>query len=224
MALRAARPLCGACAPPPPPPRPWGCRGRSGPGQEGGGAGDPRPGAPRGLYELLGVAPGATQAQVKAAYYRQSFLYHPDRNAGSEAAAQRFTRVHEAYLVLGSAALRRKYDRGLLSREDLRAASKPSGKEARARPPAPAPRWKPAQAAASASGSAPPGRPVFDFDAFYRAHYGEQLERERGLRERRREWQKRQAERREWTRPERLQELAAAALFFSVLAVFFSLK
>uniref|UniRef100_G5E7G6 DnaJ homolog subfamily C member 30, mitochondrial n=1 Tax=Loxodonta africana TaxID=9785 RepID=G5E7G6_LOXAF len=96
------------------------------------------------LYELLGVPSTATQAQIKAAYYRQSFLYHPDRNAGSAEAAERFTRIAQAYVVLGSAALRRKYDRGLLSDED-----------------------------------------VFDFDAFYRAHYGEQLERERRQRARR---------------------------------------
>ncbi|XP_005877302.1 PREDICTED: dnaJ homolog subfamily C member 30 [Myotis brandtii] len=55
------------------------------------------------LYELLGVPPTATQAQIKAAYYRQSFLYHPDRNAGSAEAAERFTRISQAYVVLGSA-------------------------------------------------------------------------------------------------------------------------
>uniref|UniRef100_A0A8C4KL84 DnaJ homolog subfamily C member 30, mitochondrial n=1 Tax=Dromaius novaehollandiae TaxID=8790 RepID=A0A8C4KL84_DRONO len=73
---------------------------------------------------LLGVPATATQAQIKTAYYEQSFRYHPDRNAGSAEAAQRFAAISEAYLVLGSAALRRKYDRGLLSREDLRGAAK----------------------------------------------------------------------------------------------------
>uniref|UniRef100_A0A8B9BN42 DnaJ homolog subfamily C member 30, mitochondrial n=1 Tax=Anser brachyrhynchus TaxID=132585 RepID=A0A8B9BN42_9AVES len=81
----------------------------------------------RDLYEVLGVPPTATQAQIKTAYYEQSFRYHPDRNAGSAAAAERFAAVSEAYLVLGSAALRRKYDRGVLSREDVRGAPKPSG-------------------------------------------------------------------------------------------------
>ncbi|EPY83964.1 dnaJ subfamily C member 30-like protein [Camelus ferus] len=113
------------------------------------------------LYELLGVPSTATQAQIKAAYYRQSFLYHPDRNSGSVEAAERFTRISQAYVVLGSATLRRKYDRGLLSDEDLRG---PGGR-----------------------GQASPGgnRPMFDFDAFYQAHYGEQLKRERHLRARR---------------------------------------
>nr|XP_019842725.1 PREDICTED: dnaJ homolog subfamily C member 30 [Bos indicus] len=72
------------------------------------------------LYDLLGVPSTATQAQIKAAYYRQSFLYHPDRNSGSAEAAERFTRISQAYVVLGSTTLRRKYDRGLLSDEDLR--------------------------------------------------------------------------------------------------------
>uniref|UniRef100_A0A493TMA8 DnaJ homolog subfamily C member 30, mitochondrial n=1 Tax=Anas platyrhynchos platyrhynchos TaxID=8840 RepID=A0A493TMA8_ANAPP len=85
----------------------------------------------RDLYEVLGVPPTATQAQIKTAYYEQSFRYHPDRNAGSAAAAERFAAVSEAYLVLGSAALRRKYDRGVLSREDVRGAPKPSGRPER---------------------------------------------------------------------------------------------
>lgn len=128
----------------------------------------------RTLYEVLGVPPTATPAQIKAAYYQQSFRFHPDRNAGSAAAAERFATVSEAYRVLGSAALRRKYDLGALSREDLRDAPRPSGRAPAAPPPT--------RAAAARRGPAPP---PFDFDAFYRAHYGEQLERERVLRVRR---------------------------------------
>ncbi|NXX20194.1 DJC30 protein, partial [Podargus strigoides] len=130
----------------------------------------------RDLYEVLGVAATATAAQIKTAYYEQSFRYHPDRNAGSTAAAARFAAVSEAYRVLGSAALRRKYDRGLLSAEDLRGAPPPSG-----RPSTPAP---PPPRAPSAARRGPVPLP-FDFDAFYRAHYGEQLEREQVLRARR---------------------------------------
>uniref|UniRef100_A0A8V5GPA9 Uncharacterized protein n=1 Tax=Melopsittacus undulatus TaxID=13146 RepID=A0A8V5GPA9_MELUD len=123
---------------------------------------------------VLGVPATATAAQIKTAYYEQSFRYHPDRNAGSAAAAARFAAVSEAYRVLGSAALRRKYDRGLLSAQDLRGAPRPSG-----RPTAPSPPPPPAPARRG------PGPTPFDFDAFYRAHYGEQLEREQVLRARR---------------------------------------
>ncbi|CAK6444596.1 unnamed protein product [Pipistrellus nathusii] len=147
------------------------------------------------LYELLGVPPTATQAQIKAAYYRQSFLYHPDRNSGSAEAAERFTRISEAYVVLGSATLRRKYDRGLLSDMDLRGpgvrpSRAPSADSGAARAPSPASRTH-------TSGQAAPGdsRTMFNFDAFYQAHYGEQLERERRLRARREALRKQQEDR-----------------------------
>uniref|UniRef100_A0A8D0BX36 DnaJ homolog subfamily C member 30, mitochondrial n=1 Tax=Salvator merianae TaxID=96440 RepID=A0A8D0BX36_SALMN len=131
-------------------------------------------------WSLLGVPRNATQAQIKAAYYKQSFVYHPDRNAGSEQAAERFTRIHEAYLVLSSVTLRKRYDRGLLSGEELRAASGSSG-QASAAPPKPS--EAPRRSQAFTAGRMPQ-KPIFDFDKFYKAHYGEQLERERLLRER----------------------------------------
>ncbi|XP_007518070.1 dnaJ homolog subfamily C member 30, mitochondrial [Erinaceus europaeus] len=135
------------------------------------------------LYELLGVPSTATQAQIKAAYYRQSFLYHPDRNWGSAEAAERFTRISQAYLVLGSTSLRRKYDRGLLSDEDLRGPGVRPSPSPSASPRKPGPRPPASQdPGQAAQGSR---RPKFDFDAFYQAHYGEQLERERRLRARR---------------------------------------
>ncbi|CAD7684051.1 unnamed protein product [Nyctereutes procyonoides] len=154
-----------------------------------------RPYSRTALYELLGVPSTATQAQIKAAYYRQSFLYHPDRNSGSAEAAERFTRISQAYVVLGSATLRRKYDRGLLSDEDLRGpgvrpSRAPAGDAGSPRAPPPASRAHgPGQAATGAS------RTMFDFDAFYQAHYGEQLERERRQRARREALRRQQEER-----------------------------
>uniref|UniRef100_A0A8C6RDH1 DnaJ homolog subfamily C member 30, mitochondrial n=1 Tax=Nannospalax galili TaxID=1026970 RepID=A0A8C6RDH1_NANGA len=139
------------------------------------------------LYELLGVPSTATQAQIKAAYYRQSFLYHPDRNSGSAEAAERFTRISEAYLILGSTTLRRKYDRGLLSDQDLRG---PGVRPSRTPAPDPAPPRPPPSTARARAGD--PRRTMFDFDAFYQAHYGEQLERERRLRARREALRKKQ--------------------------------
>uniref|UniRef100_A0A3Q2D277 DnaJ homolog subfamily C member 30, mitochondrial n=1 Tax=Cyprinodon variegatus TaxID=28743 RepID=A0A3Q2D277_CYPVA len=68
-----------------------------------------------GYYDILEVSPTATQAQIKTAYYKQSFTYHPDRNSGSEEATVRFSEISEAYMVLGNKGLRKKYDRGLLS-------------------------------------------------------------------------------------------------------------
>ncbi|TKC40475.1 hypothetical protein EI555_010646 [Monodon monoceros] len=60
------------------------------------------------LYERLGVPSTATQAQIKAADYRQRFLYHPDRNSGSAKAAECFTHVSQAYVVLGTTTQRRR--------------------------------------------------------------------------------------------------------------------
>ncbi|XP_036625127.1 dnaJ homolog subfamily C member 30, mitochondrial [Trichosurus vulpecula] len=125
------------------------------------------------LYDLLDVPVTATQAQIKAAYYRQSFLYHPDRNSGSAEAAERFTRISQAYMVLSSTTLRRQYDRGLLGAEHARA------------PPPPRPTHAHAASGPQRARPAPGGKHMFDFDAFYRAHYGEQLEREQRLRARR---------------------------------------
>lgn len=164
-----------------------------------------------GLYELLGLPASATQAQIKAAYYEQSFRWHPDRNAGSKEAAARFTALHQAYAVLGSAALRRRYDRGVLSREELSAAARPSGRP-------PAQRSAPARRPPSAA-------PVFDFDAFYRAHYGEQLERQqqllRALREQRRRQQ--EAAARSWQLGW-LAEFSVAALVFSAMVLLVGMK
>ncbi|KAM5262245.1 dnaJ homolog subfamily C member 30, mitochondrial [Hipposideros larvatus] len=147
------------------------------------------------LYEVLGVPSTATQAQIKAAYYRQSFLYHPDRNSGSPEAAERFTRISQAYVVLGSATLRRKYDRGLLSDVDLRGPGVRPSRTPSADPGSP--RTPPPASQTHHSGQAAPGanRTMFDFDAFYQAHYGEQLERERRLRARREALRKQQEDR-----------------------------
>ncbi|XP_021078387.1 dnaJ homolog subfamily C member 30, mitochondrial [Mus pahari] len=147
------------------------------------------------LYELLGVPSTATQAQIKAAYYRQSFLYHPDRNPGSAEAAERFTRVSEAYLVLGSTILRRKYDRGLLSDQDLRGPGVKPSKTSAAAPAPPRPPPYTPRAPGGPRASPGDGRTMFDFDAFYQAHYGEQLERERRLRARREVLRKKQENR-----------------------------
>lgn len=136
-------------------------------------------------YDILKVSPNATQAQIKSAYYKQSFLHHPDRNRSrSEEAARSFALVAEAYSVLGSSGLRRKYDRGILNQTDVQNAGRPSSSDASNQRPRRAPN-------ASKSGG---GNAYFDFDAFYQAHYGEQLQREKQMRYRREELQRLQEE------------------------------
>jgi curved DNA-binding protein CbpA len=48
-------------------------------------------------YQTLGVAPSATDAQLRAAYRRLVQLHHPDHNGGSPESARRFEAVQEAY-------------------------------------------------------------------------------------------------------------------------------
>ncbi|XP_048375479.1 dnaJ homolog subfamily C member 30, mitochondrial [Sphaerodactylus townsendi] len=195
-----------------PPLLPWALRGLAVRGFSQ--AGGTRHDSPSGLYELLGVAANATQAQIKTAYYKQSFLYHPDRNSGSEEAAERFTRINEAYLVLGSVALRKKYDRGILSLQDLRMAGKPSGKEAAASPPS----RRTQNFTATPSSHYGRSKPIFDFDKFYREHYGEQLERERLIRERQQEMKKRKEKDKSWD-SDTLKEMMAVLVFISAFVL-----
>ena len=48
-------------------------------------------------YDILGLPPDADPAQVKAAYHRLAMQYHPDRNPGDPAAAERMAEVNAAY-------------------------------------------------------------------------------------------------------------------------------
>ncbi|KAL0272182.1 UNVERIFIED_CONTAM: hypothetical protein PYX00_005259 [Menopon gallinae] len=61
-------------------------------------------------YKSLGLTPSATSADIKAAYYRLSKIYHPDRNNGSEASAKIFREISTAYEVLRNSESRRNYD------------------------------------------------------------------------------------------------------------------
>jgi len=65
--------------------------------------------AKRDYYEVLGVARGATEAQVKSAYRKLARKYHPDVNKAADATAK-FREATEAYEVLGDAQKRKTYD------------------------------------------------------------------------------------------------------------------
>ncbi|EDV20495.1 uncharacterized protein TRIADDRAFT_9023, partial [Trichoplax adhaerens] len=62
-------------------------------------------------YYVLGISPSATQAEIKASYYRLCKKYHPDVIGSSLVDHNKFTEITEAYSVLASVELRRKYDR-----------------------------------------------------------------------------------------------------------------
>jgi molecular chaperone DnaJ len=64
----------------------------------------------RDYYEVLGVAKGASEDEIKKAYRALAMKYHPDRNPGDEAAAAKFKEAAEAYAVLGDSDKRKLYD------------------------------------------------------------------------------------------------------------------
>ncbi len=48
-------------------------------------------------YRVLGVSPGASEAQLHAAYRRLVLIHHPDHNDGSPESARQFEEIQEAY-------------------------------------------------------------------------------------------------------------------------------
>ena len=61
-------------------------------------------------YAELGVALDVTDGDLKRAHKKMMLKYHPDKNAGSKLAQDRFLRVQEAYTVLSQPLARREYD------------------------------------------------------------------------------------------------------------------
>ena len=51
-------------------------------------------------YQVLGVSPGASDDEIKAAYRKLAKQYHPDLNQGSPAAEAKMRVVNEAYTLL----------------------------------------------------------------------------------------------------------------------------
>ena len=64
----------------------------------------------RDYYEVLGVEKDASREEIKKAYRKQAFQYHPDKNPGNTEAEEKFKAATEAYEVLSDADKRRNYD------------------------------------------------------------------------------------------------------------------
>jgi curved DNA-binding protein CbpA len=61
-------------------------------------------------YSLLGLKRNASPDEIKRAYRKLVFRYHPDRNPGNGEAADKFKQILDAYTTLSDASKRSVYD------------------------------------------------------------------------------------------------------------------
>jgi DnaJ-class molecular chaperone len=64
------------------------------------------------LYAVLGVAKGASEAELRKAYRKLAKQWHPDANRGDKKAEDRFKQISAAYEILSDKDKRARYDRG----------------------------------------------------------------------------------------------------------------
>jgi molecular chaperone DnaJ len=66
--------------------------------------------AKRDYYEVLGLARGASEDEIKKAYRKVAMQWHPDRNPGNKDAESKFKEATEAYEVMRDPQQRARYD------------------------------------------------------------------------------------------------------------------
>ena len=63
------------------------------------------------LYAVLDVSPKATDEEIKRAYRKLVFQFHPDVNRGDSKAEDKIREINAAYEILGNAETRKSYER-----------------------------------------------------------------------------------------------------------------
>lgn len=61
-------------------------------------------------YKILEVTKSADTDEIKKAYRKLAFKYHPDKNDGDKSAEAKFKEISEAYAVLSDSEKRKQYD------------------------------------------------------------------------------------------------------------------
>ena len=77
-------------------------------------------------YDILGVSPNASQAEIKKSFRNLALQYHPDKNKNSEESKQKFMKIIEAYEVLSDEQARKNYDSNTLQKRGARTRWTPS--------------------------------------------------------------------------------------------------
>lgn len=62
-------------------------------------------------YATLEVTPHASDEEIKVAYRKLAFKYHPDRNQGDKSVEEKIREINAAYEVLGDPEARKSYER-----------------------------------------------------------------------------------------------------------------
>ena len=65
----------------------------------------------RDYYDILGLARGASDQEIKSAYRKLAMQFHPDRNPNNPDAEEKFKEASEAYAILADNEKRALYDR-----------------------------------------------------------------------------------------------------------------
>lgn len=69
-------------------------------------------------YTILNVSRTANEEEIKRAFRKEAFKYHPDRNPNNPSAEERFKKINEAYSILSDKAKRQAYDHGGVRQEN----------------------------------------------------------------------------------------------------------
>ncbi|XP_053680883.1 dnaJ homolog subfamily C member 30, mitochondrial [Anopheles nili] len=137
----------------------------------------------RSHYDSLGVTPHATQNDIKQAYYKLSMLYHPDKNKGSDVAAEKFRDITAAYEILGNYRLRKLYDKGILHTAGRQYASEAPSEAEETEDDAQTRFYKKRMSRTQAP-TATGRTPIYDFDEWSRSHYGSRFDQKMKAEER----------------------------------------
>jgi len=81
----------------------------------------------RDYYEVLGVARGAGDEEIKKAYRKLAVKFHPDKNPGDHTAEEKFKEIGHAYEILSDPQKRANYDRFGHSATDGRSRASAAG-------------------------------------------------------------------------------------------------